>query len=261
MSKLGHWPFAVARFQMPTDVITATEATIGRTLTMEESRVLNELFDTTITFYNMEACRPSLIRVRKWLRWMARHGRILTKIVGPVEHAVIRWRIAAAEQQCLSDEVLRDELLTPAAGEVDKLEAVERLTKEIERRGVSAQDASSSLIKTIAQEEADSLSAMIQRGREPRNDLGIFWGWADLAEHIGIHAGASFKPAKGQHDSPFLRWLRLVSSQMPKFTRKSFEANMGQHVESALQLRREHRIDSGLFEEKIQFSPSSAKLR
>jgi hypothetical protein len=142
-----------------------------------------------------------------------------------------------------------DVFASPMAGEAELLKAVEMVKEHLQGRGLDARQCSPENIREAADGCIRVVSGLIRRGRESRSeDYALFWGWADLAEAIGMHAGASYKPAAKAHRSPFLTWLMEVAVLMPQRTQAVFTRNLGERVEHALQMRRDNAIDSRLFD-------------
>ncbi len=247
MSKLHHTGFITLIPALPHELIEVTEGTIGRRVTPQERRVFGELYETTIGAYDMRESEPNAVQVKKWLEWIARHGQLPVHVATPDVHLANRLRVISNMRERPAAEVLDEVFATPMAGECELLAAKEYV--EAALQSIQPQQRTPEKIRHAARQAIRTVSGVIRKGRPSRHsDFGIYWAWADLAEHIGIHPGASFKPAKGKHHSPFLTWLRAVAFHMPERTRKAFTKNLGQHVEEALQVRRKHGVDSKLFE-------------
>lgn len=250
MTWLGSKRFISDFVETPPEAFSITEATIGRSLTLEERRVLGEVFEATIGAYDMLACEPNAVQVRKWLRWIAKNERVPVGTVDAIGHARLRLAVALGKHADDRDGNHEHIFATPMAGEVELSRAIELVDKTLKSRGLQIRDASQNEIKDAATEAVRVISVHIGRGR-PRStyDLGLLWAWADLAERLGMTASASYKPTKKSRDSPFLRWLTSLASHMPDRTRKVFTRGLAERAKLALRLRRENDIDSGLFDD------------
>jgi hypothetical protein len=256
MSKLDPVRFLRTTLTVPLEVFSLTETTIGRAMTVQERQALRELFCATVGFHELAASRPSAVQVRDCLRRIAKKGALPIDIVTPEQE--ISARIEAADCRLAEMEPNRLVRLTrataiasshPAAGDAVTLKAIETVTRALVRNGVEPKQASAEQVRHAADGLADGLKNLIRKGRESRDDeLGLLIGWAELAEHVGLRASASYKPAKRKHHSPMLTWLTAISAHLPEHMRRMFESNIGERMEHALQFRQKHNIHNSLFD-------------
>ncbi len=243
MSKLGLMRFIALPPVVPLEIFKLTETRAGRLMTGEERRVLADMFSTTVGAYDMWASSPNAVEVRKWLKFMVSRSALPANATSPEDQFTLR--LQHARERGLPTSAV---FTTPMAGEVELLKAVDMVEEHLRKRGIDACQAAPASIREAAECCIDAVNKRIRRGREARtDDYALIWAWADLAEHLGMHPGASYKPAKRKHHSPFLSWLTDISTHMPQRTQLIFSRNLGDRAEHALQMRREHEIDSGLF--------------
>jgi hypothetical protein len=248
MSRLPANSCILPEVEVPDEACHRAEQIVGRKLTSRERATLIQLFELTVRHFDMRTCEPKLAQVRKWLNFLAKRGAWPAEIVTPLDHFHNRLRVIAERRPDASpEEVLAEVLSSPMAGEVELRAAVDYVEADLRADGIDPASAKPDQIIAAAQRSLSGLTRLIKQGRPPRDDFGLIWGWADLAEHLGMAPTASYKPGQQRHISPFLRWLEVMVDLMPARTRKAFKPNLGEHVEDALHIRRVHALDSGLF--------------